>query len=79
MSGYTTEDIYDIFNNHPSDYMVFNDPLTDCTYRLVPDDRGFDITTLKNGTVRQTGRVVWSVPEQAFVGTGYNISMTWRL
>ena len=80
MSDYkTTKDIYDIFNNHTGDSMVFNDPIGRVNMHIYPHENSFMAKTIKDGEVRKTGRVVWSVYHQAFVGNDYNIPMGWRV
>ena len=79
MPGYTSEEIRNIFNNDSGVGMEFNDTIARVNLYVYPLENSFMAKTIKDGEVRKTGRVVWSVYHQAFVGNDYNIPMGWRV
>ena len=79
MSGYTTEHIRNIFNNHAGESMIFKDPFTQSNLHIYPLEDSFFVKTIKDGEVRRTGRIMWSVYLQAFVGNDYHIPISWRI
>ncbi len=79
MSGYTTEQIRNIFNNHSGESIVFNDPFTEINLHIYPCENGFSVKSIKDGEVRRTGSTIWSVYLQAFVGNDYHIPISWRV
>lgn len=79
MSGYTTEEIQNIFNNHSDNSMVFEDPIKGYLFHLTSEKGLFKMTTTVNDNILGSGQVIWSIYQQAFVGNNYNIPISWKV